>query len=88
MKILENERFDLILMDIQMPVMDGYEATKQIRQRYHLTTPIIAMTANAMPGERDKCLDLGMTEYVSKPIDTKVLFQTINNVIREGNAAA
>lgn len=85
---LKSNEYDLILMDIQMPIMDGYDATINIRQNLGLLTPIIAMTANAMPGERDKCLGLGMTEYVSKPIDTKVLFRTINSVIKQVGRAA
>lgn len=85
---LKSNEYDLILMDIQMPIMDGYDATINIRHVLGLHTPIIAMTANAMPGERDKCLSLGMTEYVSKPIDTKVLFRTINSVIKQFGRAA
>ncbi len=78
---LKNNSYDVILMDIQMPLMDGYQATKEIRQNLQLQTPIIAMTANAMPGERDKCLALGMTDYLSKPIDTQLLKRKINSVL-------
>ena len=69
---------NLILMDIQMPVMDGLEATKQIRLDPILaSTPIIALTALAMAGDRQKCLDAGVNEYISKPIKLSTLFQKI-----------
>jgi two-component system, sensor histidine kinase and response regulator len=71
--------YDLIFMDVQMPDMDGFEASRQIRfiegDRRH--TPIIAMTAYAMPGDRQRCLDAGMDDYVSKPLDPRKVFQVI-----------
>ncbi|MDR3572761.1 MAG: response regulator [Anaerolineaceae bacterium] len=71
--------YDLILMDVQMPDMDGLEATKQIRllegNKRHV--PIIAMTAHAMPGDRQRCLDAGMEDYITKPLDTRKLYQVI-----------
>lgn len=75
-----SQSYDLILMDIQMPVMDGYEAVKQIRQREQITgssTPIIALTANATPEDRTKCMECGMEDFLSKPIKSDKLYECI-----------
>jgi CheY-like chemotaxis protein len=64
-------------MDIQMPGMDGYTATAQIRHTLGLNTPIVAMTAHALAGEREKCLSAGMNEYISKPIHEEELYRLI-----------
>ena len=80
------QHFDLILMDVQMPEMDGLEATAAIRESEkgsNTRIPIIAMTANAMTGDRQICLDSGMDDYVSKPIHANVLFETIGNCMRK-----
>ena len=81
----ERETFDVILMDVQMPELDGLEATEQIRRREQddglPRTPIIAMTAHALKGDREHCLDIGMDEYVSKPIDPEQLFATMGRIV-------
>ncbi|WP_321494094.1 transporter substrate-binding domain-containing protein [uncultured Desulfobacter sp.] len=78
--------FDLVFMDLQMPVMDGYQATREIRR--HKTAqelPIVAMTASAMPRDREKAMAVGMNSHVSKPIDLKELFQALSRWIKPGN---
>src|SRR5207244_5464192 len=75
-------RFDVILMDVQMPDMDGLEATAAIRAQEKLTgkhLPIIAMTAYAMKGDRERCLDVGMDHYICKPIRAQELFDTVES---------
>ena len=73
-----DQPFDLVLMDLQMPEMDGYEATRLIRERYTADQlPVIAMTAHAMTEERVKCLASGMNDHVSKPIDLRQLYETL-----------
>lgn len=72
--------YDLILMDCQMPTMDGYEATRRIRNlpsSLNRETPIVAMTANVLKGDRERCLEAGMSDYVPKPIDTQLLYSKI-----------
>jgi CheY-like chemotaxis protein/HPt (histidine-containing phosphotransfer) domain-containing protein len=75
--ILKKKKFDIILMDIQMPQMGGIEATKIIRKKLKLSTPIIALTANAFKTEIDACRKAGMDDYISKPFDEDDLIETI-----------
>jgi two-component system sensor histidine kinase/response regulator len=70
-------RFDAVLMDCQMPVLDGYEATQQIRAEGYTELPIIAMTASALESDRQKCLAAGMNDHIAKPIDIRQLFATL-----------
>ena len=79
LKIAGVSQFDVILMDIQMPVMDGLSATKALRASkcQNRETPVIAMTANAMMGDRETCLAAGMSDYISKPIDPRALYTAI-----------
>ena len=85
MRTAKPGQYDLILMDIQMPIMDGYEATRQIRKLKNPETaniPIIAMTANAFEEDRQKALEAGMNEHVSKPIDLARLLEVLKNVLK------
>jgi two-component system sensor histidine kinase/response regulator len=86
--LFEKGKFDAVLMDVQMPEMDGFEATAAIRDKEkdsggHI--PIIAMTAHAMAGDREKCLDAGMDGYVSKPIQVPKLIEAIENLMENGS---
>lgn len=75
---IKNNQYDLVLMDIQMPLLDGYNATKKIREELKNFVPIIAMTANIMPQEKEKCLSYGMNDYLSKPFKEIDLFNILN----------
>lgn len=77
-RMVRERVYDLVLMDMQMPVMDGIEATKVIRADPRFQTlPIVAMTANAMAVDRDRCLEAGMNDHIAKPIDPDQLFRVL-----------
>jgi CheY-like chemotaxis protein len=88
-ELLAQQSFDGVLMDVQMPEMDGFRATQEIRKKEQQTgghIPIIAMTASAMKGDRERCLEAGMDGYLAKPIDPEQLYQTIDD-FGESNAS-
>ena len=80
------QKFDLILMDIQMPNMDGYEATKALRAE-GMTIPIVALTAGAMKGDDKKCIEAGCDDYLSKPILYPKLIEMLGKYLKKGNSA-
>ena len=88
---LERDRFDLVLLDVQMPRMDGFEATRRIRRREAESgghVPVVAMTAHALPEDRGRCLSAGMDEYIAKPIRTSVLLATMAKALDGARPAA
>lgn len=81
--LLSKNRYDLVLMDLQMPVKDGYQTTEYIRNEMKLTIPIIAMTAHSLVGEQERCFDVGMDAYVPKPFKQPVLLKAIKTVMNK-----
>jgi two-component system, sensor histidine kinase and response regulator len=91
LEAIGKESFDAVLMDVQMPEMDGFEATRAVRAgetAEQRRLPIIAMTAHAMTGDRERCLEAGMDDYVSKPFETSRLIETILRTVNDARAAA
>jgi PAS domain S-box-containing protein len=84
---LKVHTYDLIIMDLQMPGMDGYETTRQLRGHLHIRTPVMAMTANAINGERLRCLEAGMNDYMSKPFDFKEFYARVMTLLRSSGTA-
>ncbi|ABV85956.1 PAS domain S-box protein [Shewanella pealeana] len=83
---LAMQSFDLVLMDCQMPVMDGYQATRELRKLPGLANlPVIAMTANAMAGDREMCLDAGMNDHIAKPIEVSLLYSRLLQYLGDGS---
>jgi len=83
-ELLKTQQFDLILMDLQMPEMDGFEATRAIRSDAKFgNIPILAMTANVMSGDRELCLEAGMNAHIAKPIDPGTLYRALVKWIRK-----
>jgi PAS domain S-box-containing protein len=80
-KLKSEEKFDVILMDLQMPILDGYKTTNYIRNTLNISIPIVAMTATAMKGELEKCLNAGMTDYMSKPFEFVDLYKKLCSVL-------
>ena len=78
LEAIQNENYSIVFMDVQMPKMDGLTATREIRQTLNMRDlPIVAMTANAMKGDKEKCFEAGMDDYISKPIKPDSLYNTM-----------
>ena len=96
LEILERRAYDLVLMDCQMPELDGYETARRIRQRETSGAPffrpgripIVAMTAHALEGDRDKCLAAGMDDYITKPVHLEELIRVLDQWIVDRHGAA
>jgi len=78
---LKQKKYNIIIMDLQMPDIDGYTATRIIRQEMKISTPILTMTAHSIVGEKEKCLAAGMNDFLSKPFKQEELFQKISDLM-------
>jgi CheY-like chemotaxis protein len=90
LRAVANDHFDLVFMDVQMPEMDGFEATARIRERERATgmhVPIVAMTAHAMKGDRERCLEIGMDDYLTKPFDAATLRAVLERFFPSASSA-
>lgn len=85
---LEKQHFDMVLMDLQMPEMDGFEATEYIRKVLKSTIPVVALSASSYEDEIKKCFDTGMNACITKPIDAEKLYDTIRKIAEEHNITA
>ncbi|WP_025763892.1 PAS domain-containing hybrid sensor histidine kinase/response regulator [Dyadobacter tibetensis] len=83
LEFLQENSYDIVLMDIQMPIMDGYTAARLIRNKLNLDVPIVAMTAHVMAGEKEKCISFGMNDYLSKPFKNEDLYAVLQKYIAQ-----
>lgn len=81
LELFEKDKFDLILMDIQMPVMDGITATKKLREMHESLPPVVGLSANAFEGDKEKYMQLGLDDYITKPIKSEDFKELINRII-------
>lgn len=83
-ELLQKKTFDIILMDLHMPLMDGFETTRFIRKELGSSTPVIAITANVVNDEKNKCIEAGMNGFITKPYNEEVLLQVITACLTAG----
>ena len=81
-EMVDKTKYDIVLMDIKMPVMDGLEATKAIKEKYP-DLPVVALTANAFDSDRQLAFDAGFNDFLSKPVSSEACLQTIKNLVGE-----
>jgi CheY-like chemotaxis protein len=81
LEALEAQSFDVVFMDCQMPVLDGFEATRALRARHGPTLPVVALTAGTMEGDRERCLQAGMTDFLAKPVRPEDLDRVLRRLV-------